>query len=677
MTHKHIFGKSVVMLLLFVLSTCIAFAQAKVVGYMPSWAGQASAIQYTKLTHINYAFIRPTTTGGLTAIDQPAKLQDIVSRGHAAGVKVGIAIGGWSDLQNGDFQSMSGNATYRTNFVNNLVNLCNQYGLDGVDIDWEYPSSGADPGNFTTMMTQLASAMHSRGKYLSAAVAAYGSNADGIQSAVFNQVDFLNLMAYDGGLPNHSTYDYAVTTLNYWKGRGLAASKAVLGVPFYGRSSSEYVNYNDILLRGGSPDSDYFGSIGYNGRPTIRSKTTLGVQNGGIMIWDLSGDEGTGGNSLLTAIDGVVKGTPTGCTGSFQSVPGTIQAESFCQMSGIQTEATTDTGGGQNVGYIDAGDWMGYRINVPTTGTYTLSYRVASQAGGGSIRFEKLGGGTVFGTLAVPSTGGWQTWTTITQSVNLTAGQQDVALAAAAGGFNINWFSLSSTGNPQPNAPIGQTIWLRGGPSNWYVSSENGTTTMHCNRTSVQAWEQFTVVDAGAGKIALRGMSKYVSSQNGVGAMTCSSTAIGDWEKFDWVVNADGKISLRGNNGRYVSSENGTNAMTCNRTTIGGWEAFSYGTGTPTGRTATREEQNLLVEEGALLVPYPNPVKDKLTYPLPRDTKAHSLRVVNASGHEVMLAHYGDTGANNTIEVSEWKEGLYVIRIYNNKFQKTFKVFKK
>jgi endoglucanase len=185
------------------------------------------------------------------------------------------------------------------------------------------------------------------------------------------------------------------------------------------------------------------------------------------------------------------------------------------------------------------------------------------------------------------------------------------------------------------------------------------------------------VVDAGAGKIALRGMSKYVSSQNGVGAMTCSSTAIGDWEKFDWIVNADGKISLRGNNGRYVSSENGTNAMTCNRTTIGGWEAFSYGTGTPTGRTATREEQNLLVEEGALLVPYPNPVKDKLTYPLPRDTKAHSLRVVNASGHEVMLAHYGDTGANNTIEVLEWKEGLYVIRIYNNKFQKTFKVFKK
>ena len=123
-------------------------------------------------------------------------------------------------------------------------------------------------------------------------------------------------------------------------------------------------------------------------------------------------------------------------------------------------------------------------------------------------------------------------------------------------------------------APIGQNIVLRG-INNQFVCSENGTMPMWCNRTTASGWETFTVVDAGGGKIALRGMNKYVSSENGLNPITCSRTTIGDWEKFDWVVNADGKISFRGNNGRFISSENGAAAMTCNKATISGWEAFS------------------------------------------------------------------------------------------------------
>ena len=124
------------------------------------------------------------------------------------------------------------------------------------------------------------------------------------------------------------------------------------------------------------------------------------------------------------------------------------------------------------------------------------------------------------------------------------------------------------------SAPIGSTITLKG-INNLYVSSENGTVPMQCNRTTAQGWEQFIVVDAGGGKIALQNQSKYVSSENGAASITCNRTTIGDWEKFDWVVNAGGTISLRGNNGKYISSENGTTAMTCNRTSIGPWESFT------------------------------------------------------------------------------------------------------
>lgn len=122
-------------------------------------------------------------------------------------------------------------------------------------------------------------------------------------------------------------------------------------------------------------------------------------------------------------------------------------------------------------------------------------------------------------------------------------------------------------------APIGQTITFKGS-NNLYVSSENGTQPMTCNRTVAQGWESFLVVDAGGGKIALQSQGKYVSSENGTQAITCNRTSVGAWEQFNWISNADGTVSLKGNNGLFVSSENGTQAMTCNRTTIGPWESF-------------------------------------------------------------------------------------------------------
>ncbi|WP_183572087.1 family 16 glycosylhydrolase [Mucilaginibacter sp. X5P1] len=121
--------------------------------------------------------------------------------------------------------------------------------------------------------------------------------------------------------------------------------------------------------------------------------------------------------------------------------------------------------------------------------------------------------------------------------------------------------------------PIGQTITLKGFNGD-YVSSEDGTQAMTCTRTVAQGWEQFLVVDAGNGKIALESQGKYVSSENGTMPITCNRTSYGAWEEFTWGTNPDGTITLQGNNGDYISSEDGTQAMTCNRTTASGWESF-------------------------------------------------------------------------------------------------------
>lgn len=80
-------------------------------------------------------------------------------------------------------------------------------------------------------------------------------------------------------------------------------------------------------------------------------------------------------------------------------------------------------------------------ITIPTSGTYTIEYRVASPSGG-RLSADLNGGGIVLGELAVPATGGWQTWTTISHNVQINAGTYNFGLFAKAGGWNINWIRI-------------------------------------------------------------------------------------------------------------------------------------------------------------------------------------------------------------------------------------------
>jgi hypothetical protein len=121
-------------------------------------------------------------------------------------------------------------------------------------------------------------------------------------------------------------------------------------------------------------------------------------------------------------------------------------------MSGVQTEATTDTGGGLNVGWIDAGDWMDYNVNVSTAGSYTVGFRMASGASGGTIQLRNSGG-TVLCSAIVGGTGGWQTWTTVNATATLPAGTQTLRLHASTGGYNINWVQFATSGNSLTVSP--------------------------------------------------------------------------------------------------------------------------------------------------------------------------------------------------------------------------------
>ncbi|HEY8934479.1 MAG TPA: carbohydrate-binding protein [Cyclobacteriaceae bacterium] len=138
----------------------------------------------------------------------------------------------------------------------------------------------------------------------------------------------------------------------------------------------------------------------------------------------------------------------------------TVQAESYSSMLGVQTETTTDTGGGLDVGWIDTNDWMAYNnITVPTTGSYLLEYRVAS-VGGGTLSADLNAGSIVLGTVSIPATGGWQNWTTVSKTVTINAGTYNFGIFAAAGGWNLNWWRITKQGAGRLSTPE-ETVALK------------------------------------------------------------------------------------------------------------------------------------------------------------------------------------------------------------------------
>ena len=124
-------------------------------------------------------------------------------------------------------------------------------------------------------------------------------------------------------------------------------------------------------------------------------------------------------------------------------IPGLLQAENWTDMAGFEVEVTSDTGGGSNTGFADAGDWLEYTINIATTGEYLVEYRLATETG--SDGFTMTVDGNVVDTVVVASTGGWQTWATQTSTVTLPAGEYTLRLDSIGEAWNLNWLKFSNT----------------------------------------------------------------------------------------------------------------------------------------------------------------------------------------------------------------------------------------
>lgn len=284
--------------------------QFRVIGYVTDTGAQLSDEQLDQLTHVNYAFALPRRDGTLNEIANPWKLRDYVERAHARGIAVLISVGGWGWDE--EFEELAAASASRAQFVADVTGMVEEYGLDGADIDWEYPDPGASADAFISLMAELRAALPAD-MLLTAAVAAVGPGADGVLPATFGSVDFLNVMAYDGGGSAHSPMAYAEEALDYWADLGLPADKTVLGVPFYARPAE--VSYRQLVEADPTAaevdEIEWVGiPVNYNGQVTMRAKTELAMDRGsGIMIWTVA-DDTADDTSLLRTIRATIAGEP-------------------------------------------------------------------------------------------------------------------------------------------------------------------------------------------------------------------------------------------------------------------------------------------------------------------------------------------------------------------------------
>ena len=237
-------------------------SETVVVGYAVYW--EDTMPDPTLVTHINYAFAHIKDDFETLDIKYTSRLSKIAAlKNTKPGLKVLLSVGGW---EAGNFSEMAADETHRKNFCNNCLKAVKSYNLDGIDIDWEYPtssmagisSSPSDTKNFTLLMRDLREVL-GRDRLLTMASASNAQYVDFREAVQY--MDFVNVMTYDmGDPPKHNGALYRSSlcsescdeSVAKHVNKGVPLEKIVLGIPFYGhgdgKAFDDYVDYKDIHI---------------------------------------------------------------------------------------------------------------------------------------------------------------------------------------------------------------------------------------------------------------------------------------------------------------------------------------------------------------------------------------------------------------------------------------------
>ena len=308
-----------------------------IVGYLAAWTmdnfpDAINTVKFNQLTHLIFEGVDVTSStnpklkygswgwSGITTY-----FTQCATAAHAAGKKCLVCLN-----NSGGMPALVANATLRTQLVANLLNFCNSYGGDGVEIDVEdmsfYKSGGCD-----ILAKDLYAALHPSGKLVTLSGAWDKMN---VSLATQSSLDFIDVMCYDmtyspatSVLPVHASLDDSVAGMNIWIKAGFDKSKLVMGIPCYGKNKSgQYVLYREIIdalnpasnvnqtsqsvtARG----TTFAPPIWWNGIDLVNQKVQWAKDNGlgGIMLFDVGEDKPGDSRSLLQTVYANINVTPT------------------------------------------------------------------------------------------------------------------------------------------------------------------------------------------------------------------------------------------------------------------------------------------------------------------------------------------------------------------------------
>lgn len=292
-----------------------------VVGYVTSWSNHEVKPEY--VTHINYAFGHVQATFRGVEVSNEERLKSVVAlKKHATHLKVLLSIGGWGS---GNFSEMAANSDNRLAFAADCKRVIDEFGLDGIDIDWEFPTSSManissspdDTRNYNLMMRDIRNAI-GNDKLLTLATVC---SADYIDfKGIMPYINFINIMAYDmNNPPKHNAPLYQSSKFPGWFSCDMAvkahlakevpASKLVLGIPFYGHGTDIYdhsTDFKNVKVPSGytncwddeakvpyvtNKNGDFV--LSYDNARSVGLKCDYILEYGllGAMFWDDAGDD--------------------------------------------------------------------------------------------------------------------------------------------------------------------------------------------------------------------------------------------------------------------------------------------------------------------------------------------------------------------------------------------------
>jgi len=463
------------------------------------------------------------------------------------------------------------------------------------------------------------------------------------------------------------------TTISF----SIPETKNVGDAPFVLTATSNN-SASSILFTSSNPKVISVAKVGNNWLATVGVAGTTQ-----ITASQAGDDEYAAGNVVKTLTVAEVASSPVSIiTPNTGTGTTRYEAEGYTDMEGVNTELTSDTGGGLNVGRLEAGNWVKYKVNVSAAGTYAFNFRLAGSTGG---EFEiRNSAGKVLETVEVPVTGDWQSWTTISASVALNSGSQTIQVYAIKNGWNFNWFEINNTsGSVTSNfasARYEAEDYTDMEGVNTELTSDTGGG-LNVGRLEAGNWVKYKVNVSAAGTYAFNfrlagstGGEFEIRNSAGKVLETVEVPVTGDWQSWT-TISASVALNSGSQTIQVYAIKNGWN--------FNWFEISNATTSQQSARSQFTEDlslQNSLDNATISWSVYPNPTPDKVEISLNEQIKGDvTINLLDSNGK--VLEHITVEEKNNystpSLSLAHLKNGIYIIQLRGQGIKAEKKIVKR